>query len=96
MSVVTCGIGFDGAGTEEFSSPGEHMTVGGAEQAVIAHLDESGGQHVLQKPTNKLFSRQRTGFDLIGGRFLVLKGDVALLQRKDAVVADGHPKDVRR
>jgi homoserine/homoserine lactone efflux protein len=67
MSVMTCGIGFDGAGTEEFSSPGEHMPVGGAEHAVIAHLDESGGQHVLQKPTNKLFSRQRTGFDLKGG-----------------------------
>jgi hypothetical protein len=89
------GGGLDCAGTEYFSGPVEHMSVPRAQDAVIAHLDESGGQHVLKKPTNKLFSRQRTGFDLIGGRFLVLKGDGALFQRKDAVVADGHPKDVR-
>jgi hypothetical protein len=67
MSVVTYGVGCDGAGTEEFSSPPEHMTVSGAEQAVIAHLAEFGGQHVLQKPTNTFFSRQRPGVDLIGG-----------------------------
>jgi hypothetical protein len=93
--VVTCGLGCGCAGTEACSSPGEHLTVGGAEQAVRAHLEESGGQHVLQKPTNTLFSRQRTGVDRIGGRFLVLTGDGALLQRTDAVVADGHPKAVR-
>ena len=95
-SVVTCGIGFDGAGPEACSRPGEPMTVGGAAHAGIAHLDASGGQYVRQQPTQTRFSRQRTGVDLSGGRCRVLNGDVAFGQRQEAVVADGHPKAVRR
>ncbi len=34
--------------------------------------------------------------DLIGGRFLVVKGDVAILELEDAVIANGQAKDVRR
>jgi hypothetical protein len=89
-------VSADCAGTAECSRPVEHMTVGGAEPAVIAHLDEAGRQPVLQKTANQLFGRQRTGFELVGGRGLVLNGDVALLPREEAVGADGHPNDVRR
>jgi hypothetical protein len=94
--VVTCGIGVDGVGTEEGSSPVKPMTVGGAEQAVISHLDASGGPPVLKNTTHTRFGRQRTGVDRVGGRGLGPKGDVALLPREDAVMADGHPTDVRR
>ncbi len=68
-----------GGGTEQLPGLMEHMSVSGSEQAVIAHFDESVGQDVLQKATNKLFGSHRRESDLISGRFLVLKGDVALL-----------------
>jgi len=51
---------------------------------------------VLKKTTQKLFSGQGTGFALGRGRVLVLKRDVAIFQRENAVVADGNAKDIRR
>ena len=71
------------------------MTVSRAQEAVIAHLDESVRQHVLEEPTNELFSGHRTDCDLIRGRFLVLKGDLVIFQLEEAMVADGPAKDVR-
>jgi hypothetical protein len=90
------GGGWDRAGTEYFPGPVEHLSVPRAQEAVIAHFDESVRQHVLKKPTNELLRRHRSGLNLISGRFLVLKGDVAIFQREDTVVADGYAKDVRR
>jgi hypothetical protein len=71
------------------------MAVARAEQTVISDFDEAVWEHVLQKPPNELFGGYRTGLALIRGRFLVLKSDFAILQLKDAAVADGHAKDVR-
>jgi len=50
---------------------------------------------VLKETTNKLFGRHGTADELSRGHILVLKGDVAVREREDAVVADGHTKDIR-
>jgi hypothetical protein len=71
------------------------MAVARAQEAVIAHVDESVRQHVLEEPTNELFGCHRTAADLVRGRCLVLKGDLVIFQLQDAIVADGHAQDVR-
>jgi hypothetical protein len=73
--MFTGGVGFDRAGTENFSEPGEPMTVSRAQEAVIAHFDEAVRQHVLEEPTTDLFGCYRTDSDLIRGRVLGLKGN---------------------
>jgi hypothetical protein len=47
------GGGCERAGTEDFSGPVEHMPVPRAQEAVIAYVDASVWQHVLQKPTHE-------------------------------------------
>src|SRR5262245_26617461 len=93
--MLTCCGGFNGAGTEYGADLGEHMTIPRAQEAVIAHLDESVRQHVLKKPPNALFGSDRRGCRVIRGRVLILKRDLAIFQRDDAIVADGHANDVR-
>lgn len=93
--MFTCRIGFDSTGIEQLSGPVEQMTVGRAEQAVISDFDESVRQDVLKKPTNKIFGGEGTEFELISGRFFVLKRDVAILQLEDVLIADGNSKDIR-
>lgn len=88
--------GLGRSGSEQCAGPGEHMTVLGVEQAVIADFDKSIWQDVLKKTTQKLFSGQSTSFALSRGRFLLLKRDVAICQCENAVVADGNAKDGRR
>jgi hypothetical protein len=88
-------LGGESTGSEPWSGPVEHMTVGRAEQAVISDVDASVRQDVLKKTTHKLFSREGTELDLISGRCLVLKSDFAILQLEDALIADGHSKDIR-
>jgi hypothetical protein len=88
-------MGLGGSGSEQGVGSVEQRTVGRAEQAVIAYFDESVREHVLQKTTDKLVGRPRAGFPLRSGCLLVLERDMALCKREDAVVADGHAKDVR-
>lgn len=88
-------LGCDSPGSEPWSGPVEHMTVGRAEPAVIADVDASVRQDVLKKTTHNLFGREGTALGLIRGRFLVLKRDLAILQLEDARMADGHAKDRR-
>ena len=71
------------------------MPVAGAPQAVIAPLEASVRPPVRKHTTEKLFGTHRSAGDLRRGRILVLARAVAILQRADAVMADGHPQDVR-
>jgi len=71
------------------------MPVGRAAQAVIADVDASVRQEVRQNTTHTRFGREGTAWGLSSGRFLVLKRAVALLQREDALRADGHSQDIR-
>ena len=95
-SVVSCGLGFDGAGPAACSRPGAPLTVGGAAHAVLAPRDDAGGPHVRQTPTHPRVSEPRTGVDLSGGRGLGRHGEVARVPRQEAVVAEGPPNAVRR
>lgn len=71
------------------------MALGGAEQAVVTDLDEPIGEHVLEEATDELFGGESATLELISGRFFVRESDRALLQLKDAVIAESHAKDVR-
>ena len=69
--------------------------MGGAEQTVITDLDEPIGEHVLEEATNELCSADGATLELVSGRFFVSESDRAMVQTKDAVVTEGHAKDVR-
>jgi hypothetical protein len=73
----------------------QQVTIAGAKQAVVAHLDEPRWQHVLEEAADKLFNRQRAALNLIGGRLFVGESDVAILELAQTVVADSDAKDVR-
>ena len=89
------GRSWGSSGSKQCSGSVEQMTVGRAEQAVIAYFDESVWEHMLKKTTDKLFGTHRRACDLRSGRIFVRASDVAILQREDAVIADGHPQDGR-
>jgi len=72
------------------------MTITGAEQTIVTHLDEAWREDVLQEAADELFSGDRTTLNLIGGRFFISESEVAVLQFEEAIVADGDAKDVRR
>lgn len=93
--MLTCRMGFDSTGIEQWSGPVEQMTVGRAAHAVIVDFDESVRQDGLKTPTNKIFGREGTEFALLSGRFFVRKRDVAILQLEAVLMADGHAKDRR-
>jgi hypothetical protein len=73
----------------------EQMPVRGSEQAVVTDFDEAFGQNVLKEAADELFGRDGRVSGLIRGRILVGKSDLAILEREDAVIADGDAKDVR-
>ena len=67
----------------------------GTEQAVVTHLDEAVGEHVLQEAADELSGRDSAVFELVSGRLFVSESDVAVCQLGEAVVADGNAKDIR-
>jgi len=91
----TGGGGGDRAGPASCWSPGEHRTGSRAQEAVIAHVDASVRQPVLEEATQARCGCHRTDADLIRGRCLVLNGDRVICPRAEAMVADGHAKAVR-
>ena len=68
--------------------------MGGAEQAVVTDLDESIGEHVLEEATDELLGRDGATLELISGRLFVRESDLAIMEVVEAVIAEGHPKDV--
>ena len=80
---------------KEQPDPMKQVAITMAEEAVIAHLDEAFGQHVLQEATDELLGGDSTvsSFPCVG--VLVAKGDLVICQFHDAIVADAYSKDVR-
>ncbi len=74
---------------------------GSAKETVIAHLHKSMGENMLEETLEKLLNRKRTLFELSGVGSAILKGDLgtfhtaAILKRKQTVIADGNPMDIR-
>jgi hypothetical protein len=97
LASATCptALGCDGTAAEHLSGRGEQVSVARAEHAVIAHFAEAMRQHVLEKPPHALLGRYRTRCALGRGRFLVLTGALAVCQLEKAVVAEGHPENIR-
>jgi len=60
----------------------------GAEQAVVTHLDEAVGEHVLEEAPDELFRRDGATLELVSGRLLVSESDLASMQLAQAVVTD--------
>src|SRR5215217_2174402 len=67
----------------------------GAEQAVVTHLDEPVGEHMLEEATDELFRRDGATLELVSGRLFVSESDMAIMQLAQAVVTDSDAKDVR-
>src|SRR5437870_97435 len=67
----------------------------GAEQAVVTDLDEAVGEDVLEEAADELLSGDGAVLELIGGGLFVSESDGAVFQLAQAVVAEGHAKDVR-
>ena len=80
---------------EQLPSLVEERAIGGAHQAVVANLGEALRQDVLEEAADEFFGGDLRGLDLISRRILVLKSNESVLEAKDAVIADGHSKDVR-
>ena len=52
----------------------------GAEQAVVTHLDEPAGKHVLEEAPDELFSSDGATLELVSGRLFVSESDLAMMQ----------------
>src|SRR6266542_4814302 len=66
----------------------------GAEQTVVTDLDEPIREHVLEEAANELGGSDGATLELVSGRFFVRESDLAIMELAEAVVADGHAKDV--
>ena len=66
----------------------------GAEKAVVADLDQSSGQDVLQEAAHEFLSGEGASPHLAGVVGFVAKGDPLLVDLDDTVVAEGHPEQI--
>jgi hypothetical protein len=66
----------------------------GPEEAIVAHLLEAVGQDMLQKAADELRGREGGEFLSFGWAILITKGDLAVFEFEDAVVAQGHAEDI--
>ena len=67
----------------------------GTKQAIVTDLDEPIGEDVLEEATNELFGSEGATLELVSGRLFVSEGDLTIMQLAEAVVTEGHAKDVR-
>ena len=72
----------------------EQLAIAVAEEAVIPDLDKALGQNMLQETPDELFGGDGTVPSCPGLRVLVAKGDLIVFHSQDAIVTDGHPKDI--
>ena len=72
------------------------MPLSGTEQAVVTDLDEAWWEDVLEEAPDELFSVEGATLELVSGRVLVSESDLAIMKVAEAVVTEGHAKDVRR
>jgi hypothetical protein len=78
------------------ANAGQSLSTTRSQEPIIAHFNKAFGQDVLQETADELLGCKRTGPEFAGVGGAVTKGYFPLGQFQDAVVADGHPKDVGR
>jgi hypothetical protein len=66
--------------------------VTGAEETIVAHFHKALGEDMLQKAADELQGWQLTGLGFPGVGVFVKKGNAAVRQLDDALIADRHPK----
>jgi hypothetical protein len=66
----------------------------GTEEAIVTNLNKSPGEDVLQEAAHELLGRQGAAFEFAGVSGAVAKGDLAVGQFENALVADSDTKDV--
>jgi hypothetical protein len=67
----------------------------GREEAVVAHLHEAPGQHVLEEAAHELHNRQGHGAHSVAVRLLIPEADIVRIDGLDAVLPDRHLEHVR-
>jgi len=73
---------------------------GSTEEAVIAHLHKSMGEHMLEETLKEVLDRKPAFFELTGIGSAILKGDLGVLhgatvvKSQQTTIADGHPMDI--
>ena len=72
----------------------KQLTMSGAQQAVVTNLDESIWEYVLEEATDELLGRDGATLELISGRLFVRESYLAIMEVAEAVVTEGHAKDV--
>src|SRR3989449_7004106 len=71
------------------------MTITGTEQAEITDFDEARREDVLEEAADELLGGNGATLELAGSRFFVIESDVAIFETDQAMIGDGHAKDVR-
>ena len=67
----------------------------GTHKAIVTHLDEAPGQHMLQEAMDELLDGERAEFGLAGVGGPIPKGDPLILDLHQAPIAQGHAKHIR-
>jgi hypothetical protein len=67
----------------------------GAEQTVVTDFDEARWEEVLEEATDELLGGHGGVLELVSGRLFVSESDLAIMKGAEAVVTEGHAKDVR-
>ena len=88
-------LGCDGTTAAPPSGPVAQGSVARAAHAVRAPCDAAMWQPGLEQPPHALLGRHRTRCALCRGRCRGLQGALAVCQRAQAVLPDGHPAKVR-
>lgn len=70
------------------------MTLGGAEQTVVADFDEAWREDVLEEAADELLCLEGAVLELVRGRLFVRESELIIFQFAQAVVAHGNAKDV--
>ena len=66
-----------------------------AKQAVVTDFDEARGKDVLEEAADELLGGDGGVLEMVSGRFFVGESDLAIMEIAEAVVTEGHAKDVR-
>ena len=83
-----------GVSIQKQSEGSQEQTLGGAEEAEIAHLHKAPGQDMLEETVDELFGGEGAELELAGIGRAVAKSDLIVFEFYQAAVADGDPEDI--
>ena len=66
----------------------------GTPQTIVSNFVNTGRQHMLQKTPDELLGADGHGFRLSTAGTLIPKGNLAVVDREDSAIGDGHTVNV--